>query len=291
MKNADFKRIYSLFKEKFDAYSEEVFLSVKSKSNLADAMKYSFTAGGKRVRPVLMLYFADLLGVEESEIMPFAFSLECLHTYSLIHDDLPALDNDTLRRGKPTSHVKFGEATAILAGDALLNFAFEHALYHCDNKNKISALSYLAACSGYGGMLEGQSLDIKYEKSPDITEEVLFDIIERKTAKFIEAATVIPAILSGREIFPYEEFGRNFGRLFQFCDDLSDVISTKEKMGKSIGKDDLEDKPSAVKVYGADSLKDKIQNLANTCKSIANNLDKSGFLQCFTDYVIGNEKA
>ena len=164
MTNFEYKFIYGKYLDLFNNYSEKVFSTVKTETRLADAMKYSFFAGGKRIRPVLALALTDILGGTAEEILPFALALECVHTYSLIHDDLPALDGDVLRRGKPTCHVKFDESTAILAGDALLNFAFEHCLKTAKTEKDIKALLYLANCSGYNGMLGGQQLDIESEK-------------------------------------------------------------------------------------------------------------------------------
>ena len=165
MTNTAFEDKYSDYLAEFISYAKSTFQNVTTDSRLAEAMKYSFFAGGKRIRPVLMLAFNKVLGGKSENVMPFAFALECLHTYSLIHDDLPALDNDLLRRGKPSCHAVFGEATAILAGDALLNFAFEHTLKSVKDERQIKALSYLAECSGYSGMLGGQMEDMENEKN------------------------------------------------------------------------------------------------------------------------------
>ena len=159
MENKEYKKLYNYYLDLFNDYCEKVFCSVKSPNRLAEAMKYSLFAGGKRVRPVLMLAFTDILGGDINEVLPFALALECIHTSSLIHDDLPALDNDKLRRGKPTSHVAFDEPTAILAGDALMNFAYEHALENCKSVKMIKAVEYLAKSTGVFGMISGQMTD------------------------------------------------------------------------------------------------------------------------------------
>ena len=171
MTKTAFEDKYSGYLEEFITYAKSVFQNITTDNRLIEAMKYSFFAGGKRIRPVLMLAFNEVLGGKSENVIPFAFALECIHTYSLIHDDLPALDNDLLRRGKPSCHAVFGEATAILAGDALLNFAFEHALKAVKNKRQIKALSYLADCSGYSGMLGGQMEDIENEKSKGLNTD------------------------------------------------------------------------------------------------------------------------
>ena len=204
MTKTAFEDKYSGYLEEFITYAKSVFQNITTDNRLIEAMKYSFFAGGKRIRPVLMLAFNEILGGKSENVIPFAFALECIHTYSLIHDDLPALDNDLLRRGKPSCHAVFGEATAILAGDALLNFAFEHALNAVKNKRQIKALSYLADCSGYSGMLGGQMEDIENEKSKGLKtdytsgdkEKLLNDIYEKKTGKFLTAPFKIAAIIS-----------------------------------------------------------------------------------------------
>ena len=159
MTKVEYYAKYAEITDDFLKYSEIVFGGVSTPNALAEAMKYSFFAGGKRIRPVLTLAFGEALGLDKNAVMPFAFGLECIHTYSLIHDDLPSMDNDSLRRGKPTCHVRYGEAAALLAGDALLNFAFEHILGVISTKNEINALKCLADCSGYRGMVSGKVTD------------------------------------------------------------------------------------------------------------------------------------
>ena len=151
MVKVEYSSEYDNYLAIFDDYANKVFNTVNTDSNLAEAMKYSFFAGGKRVRPVLMIAATERLNGKIEKVLPYAFALECIHTYSLIHDDLPALDNDVLRRGKPTCHTAFDEATAILAGDGLLNFAFEHLLNHIVDNKDIAAAKTVAEYSGYDG--------------------------------------------------------------------------------------------------------------------------------------------
>lgn len=286
MKTAEFKRITKNLITKFNNYSEGVFKSVETESKLSEAMKYSFFAGGKRIRPVLMMYTAKILNGNEDEILPFAFALECMHTYSLIHDDLPALDNDGFRRGKPTNHTVYGEATAILAGDALLNLAFEHVLKFAETNDKIKAVRELALSSGYSGMLEGQALDMESENSDVLGVKRLEKIVEYKTAKFIKVALSVPSVIYAPEKTElFKELGSYLGRLFQYADDLKDVISSSEIMGKTTGKDEKEDKLSAVKIFGLNGLKIEISSLGEKCKILAKSLDNSGFFESFTDYI------
>ena len=291
MTNTAFNDRYSEYLTEFITYSKLVFQNVKTDSRLAESMKYSFFAGGKRIRPVLMLAFNDVLGGKREEILPFAFALECIHTYSLIHDDLPALDNDLLRRGKPSCHAAFGEAAAILAGDALLNFAFEHTLKFVKNERQIKALSYLAECSGYSGMLGGQMEDIENEKSKGLKsdysgenkENLLNDIYEKKTGKFLTAPFKIAAILSDDgKIELAETIGSLFGRAFQYADDLKDVYDTPEQTGKSAGKDEVEGKLTSVAVYGADKVESLVSDYEQQIENILKSLDNTEFLRTLT---------
>ena len=281
MKNAEYKNLYNKYLDLFNEYSEKVFSSVKSDNKLAEAMKYSFFAGGKRIRPVLMLAFADSLNGDLNEVLPFALALECIHTYSLIHDDLPALDGDVLRRGKPTCHVAYDESTAILAGDALLNFAFEHSLSCISTVKHIKALQALAELSGYKGMLSGQQTDIENENC-QIDEQMLMTIHDLKTCKLLTAPILLPCMLYDEsKIEKAKEFGYISGILFQFTDDVLDVLSSEEKLGKSIGKDEKSDKLTSVKAYGLKGAIDKIHNLGERAEAVAKSIDLTGFLQCF----------
>lgn len=295
MTKTAFEDKYSGYLEEFITYAKSVFQNITIDNRLIEAMKYSFFAGGKRIRPVLMLAFNEVLGGKSENVIPFAFALECIHTYSLIHDDLPALDNDLLRRGKPSCHAVFGEATAILAGDALLNFAFEHALKAVKNKRQIKALSYLADCSGYSGMLGGQMEDIENEKSKGLKtdyisgdkEKLLNDIYEKKTGKFLTAPFKIAAIISDEgKIELAERIGSLFGRAFQYADDLKDVYLSPEQTGKSAGKDEAEGKLTSVAVYGADKVKSLVSTYENQIENLLKTLANSEFLRVLTKSVL-----
>lgn len=288
MNHSEFNVKYTEYIDDFISYSESVFKNVTSPNGLADAMKYSFFAGGKRIRPVLTLAFGDCLGVGSDKLLPFAFGLECIHTYSLIHDDLPCMDNDVLRRGKPTCHVRFDEATALLAGDALLNFAFEHVLSKISTKREIEALGYLAGCSGVNGMLSGQQSDKENEGVKDKDENNLLYTYRMKTGKLLTAPFVIPAILKGdKAIVPIaEEIGAEFGQAFQFADDLKDVLMSSSETGKTSGKDIKEEKLTSVSVYGIEETKKKIANLIDNVKSLSEKFDKTEFLQKIFETVI-----
>ena len=178
MYNSDYGSAYDGYLAEFNAYAGGVYNEL-TESTLTNAMKYSFFAGGKRVRPVIMMACAEKLGGNIKKILPFAFALECIHTYSLVHDDLPAIDNDVLRRGKPTCHIAYGEAAAVLAGDGLLNFAFEHLLGNVTSKREIEATKIIAEYSGYDGMLGGQAADVENEKRTDCGIDELNDIYDK----------------------------------------------------------------------------------------------------------------
>ena len=289
MINSQYKTEYKRYLDLFNEYSEKVFSAVKTESNLSTAMAYSFFAGGKRVRPVLMLAFADILGGDLNRALPFAFSLECIHTHSLIHDDLPALDGDVLRRGKPTCHVEFDEATAILAGDALLNLAYEHSLSSSTTLDDIHALECLAKFTGYRGMMQGQQIDVENEgKGGD--EELLLKIHDLKTCKLLTVPFLIPAILYRKELMPLcKKLGRLIGLIFQFTDDVLDVLGEEEKLGKSVGKDQQSQKLTSISLYGVDGVKSRVNQLEKEAKNIIKSIDNTGFLQCFLSETVGRQ--
>ncbi|MBS7299229.1 MAG: polyprenyl synthetase family protein [Eubacteriales bacterium] len=222
---------------------------------VCEAMKYSIEAGGKRLRPVIMLMCAKILDLSEKDVMPFACALEMIHTYSLIHDDLPAMDNDDLRRGKPTNHKVFGEAMAILAGDSLLNFAAEivsGASYTVPADRVLNALSELYKASGIYGMIGGQVLDIESE-GKDVSIDELRRIHLLKTGALIRAAGRIPCVLSGLDKDKTDAvtaFCDNLGVAFQICDDLLDVYGDSKELGKNTGSDIANNKSTYVSIFG-----------------------------------------
>jgi len=207
---------------------------------IMEAMRYSLLAGGKRLRPILVLDFCRMCGGDWQAAAPFAAALEMVHTYSLIHDDLPCMDNDDLRRGKPTNHKVYGEAMAVLAGDGLLTEAFTMlASAPFSPETRIRAVSVLAECAGALGMVGGQVLDIQSE-SRECTEQEVLNIQERKTGALIKAACVLGVLAGGgseEQITWAGKFARHLGLAFQIRDDILDVIGTKEEMGKSVGTD------------------------------------------------------
>ena len=233
-----------------------------------EAMNYSILAGGKRIRPILMLETYKLFGGSSKAIEPFMAAIEMIHTYSLVHDDLPAMDNDMLRRGKPTTHAKYGEAIGILAGDGLLNYAFETALQALDiepdNKAVYKSLQVLAKKAGIYGMIGGQVVDIEADKQYGISKNRLDFIYELKTGALIEAAMMIGAYLGGAnqdEVNQIEQMAKKIGLAFQIQDDILDVVGDEEKLGKTVGSDAKNQKATYIVFEGLDKAKDDVEKL------------------------------
>jgi geranylgeranyl diphosphate synthase type II len=261
--NAD---IYRSYIEEFLRGWYERFHGEPQKA-LFEAMEYSLLAGGKRLRPILAFEFCRMCGRDWKKAAPFAAAIEMIHTYSLIHDDLPSMDNDDLRRGRPTNHKVFGEAMAILAGDALLTDAFAVAsTVKLDRPEDMSfAIGVLAECAGSLGMVGGQVLDIMSEERI-LTEQEVLDIQSRKTGALINGACVLGVIAGGgtqKQIEAAACFAGALGLAFQIRDDMLDVIGTKEEMGKGVGTD--ETKNTFVRLYGLQ----KCEELVNRYTAVA----------------------
>lgn len=245
------------------------------------AMNYSVLAGGKRIRPILMLETYKLFGGSNKAIESFVAAIELIHTYSLVHDDLPAMDDDELRRGKLTTHAKFGEAMGVLAGDGLLNYAFEIALdtldetKGADNRAVIRSLKVLAKKAGIYGMIGGQVVDVEAEKQYGISKNRLDFIYELKTGALIEAAMVIGAILGGatdEEVEQIEEVAKKIGLAFQIQDDVLDVIGETETIGKSVGSDEKNQKATYVVFEGLEKAKQEVADLTDDAIAILQEL-------------------
>ena len=286
----DFNLAYEQYQSEFEGYATEYALKIQSNPNvLGDSMRYSFLNGGKRVRPVLALACADVLGVPHQEILPFALALEMIHTYSLIHDDLPAMDNDDFRRGKPSNHKRFGEANAILAGDGLLNEAYAICFEQCTKGEKYAlAAKYLNDCAGVYGMIAGQSADLYYSLESEGTETELWYVQEHKTGKLLLAPVAMASILANnKDFFALESFGRMLGRLFQMTDDILDVTGDSAVLGKTIGKDEKENKLTCVKIYGLDGAKVRADMCAHDCFAILEGVSgDTSFLKGLVEYVL-----
>lgn len=267
---------YKFYLDEFEKTLTEFCNNIDCRPDiLRESLKYSLMLGGKRLRPVLMLATADLLGLERRKILNFALALELIHTYSLIHDDLPAMDNDDFRRGKPSNHKVFGEGNAILAGDGLLNTAYSLLLKECKKGAEcISAAEFMCECAGIYGMIAGQSADLLHENDVVHNENILNFIYENKTGKLITASVVIPSILSGGRCFSeLKAFGRDLGYLFQLTDDILDIEGDFSELGKSVGKDVKEGKYTAVEIYGLEGSKLRADVVAERCKTILEGID------------------
>ena len=234
-------------------------------NKLFEAMEYSLLAGGKRLRPVFAFEFCRLCGGDWKAATPFAAAVEMIHTYSLIHDDLPAMDNDDFRRGRPTNHNVFGEAMAILAGDALLTDAFTVAsTARLSGEDMADAIGILSECAGSLGMVGGQVLDILSEDR-ELNEEEVLAIQSRKTGGLINAACVLGAMVGGaneEQIAAAARFAGALGLAFQIRDDMLDVIGTQEEMGKGVGTD--ETKNTFVRLYGLETCEKLVRKYTET---------------------------
>lgn len=282
---------YDCYLQMFERYAEAYCKQLKTTpSVLGESMQYSLLQGGKRIRPVLALAVADMLGVDFADILPYALAIEMIHTHSLIHDDLPALDNDDFRRGKPSNHKKYGEAIAILAGDALLNTAYSICLNECRKGEKqIIAAQYLNECTGISGMLAGQVADMQFENcNKEVFEADLLDIYEKKTVKLILAPIVIASILAANKNYlSLEHFGGNLGKLFQIVDDILDEVGNPSVLGKSVGKDMQANKLTCIRVYHLEGAKVIAESLARVCHVILESVEgDTQFLHDLVDYLL-----
>ncbi len=261
-------------------------------SPLDQAIVYAVTDGGKRVRPVLCLAVADYLGVDTYSVLNYALAIELIHSYSLVHDDLPAMDNDDYRRGKLSTHKKFGEANGILTGDALLNLAFE-CCYLKDEitKNEYTAIKLIAEYAGSKGMIAGQVLDLINEKNEDVSKEILYSIYENKTAKLITLPLLVASAISGNKYFEeFKELGFNLGIMFQITDDIMDVEGSLSSIGKTPNKDAQSGKLTSIKFFGLDGAKKEAKNHYEKCKEILETIPNCKFLNEFTDLMYNRKK-
>ncbi len=241
-------------------------LNIGTPPVIFDAMSYSVFSGGKRLRGLIMVGIFSELGGDIENIMPFASALEMIHAYSLIHDDLPSMDNDDLRRGKPTNHIVYGEAMAILAGDGLLNLAYETIFNNCKDSNTIEAGRVISNCAGVYGMIGGQVADIEGENRTITKEEIDF-IHHNKTGKLFKAAFTVPAIIKGKDkeiIDKLEIIGYNYGKAFQISDDILDVESSSEVLGKPVGSDEKNNKSTYVSLFGLHKSKEIYKELKDS---------------------------
>ena len=255
------------------------FITKQQKTELIPAMKYGLFPGGKKIRSKILLDIGSIFKIKYQTLIAIGAAVECIHAYSLIHDDLPCMDNDTLRRGKPSTHIKFGEATAVLAGNSLLTMAFEilsSSYLKISEKSKLSLIKRLSECSGHLGIAGGQYLDLNFEKKK-VSKNKIINMEVKKTGKlFSFCCSVAPIIKnkSAKEINFFDKIGSNVGLLFQIADDVIDYQGSSKVAGKKTGKDKKKGKATLISLLG---YKNAIKYSENIKFKIISDLDKHNF--------------
>ena len=254
------------------------FLNKQNNSKLIPAMKYGLFPGGKKIRSKILIDIGSLMSIDYKILISVGAAIECIHAYSLIHDDLPCMDNDKIRRGKPSTHIKFGESTAVLAGNSLLTMAFEILAspnFKLSEKIKINLIKKLSECAGHLGIAGGQYLDLNYEKKK-ISKNKIIDMEIKKTGKLFSFCCAVPAIIkkkSLKEIKFFENIGADIGLLFQIADDLIDFKGNSKIAGKKTGKDKKKGKATLISLLGQ---KNAVKYCNKIILNINNNLTKYG---------------
>lgn len=295
--NFDLNKYLSTKKEKVEnALDKSLAATNPNVDKIIESMRYSLMAGGKRIRPILCLAACEMFGGNDDISMPTAVALEMIHTMSLIHDDLPAMDDDALRRGKPTNHVLYGEDVAILAGDALLSTSFEHVARETKNvpaERIVDVLRRLGTSVGAYGLAGGQVMDLECENRSGVTVKDLEWIHLHKTAALLKVSVAAGAVLAGAkasDIAACELYAEKIGLAFQIADDILDVTSTSEQLGKTAGKDEEVNKTTYVKLWGLEQSKIEAQRIVDEAKSaLAPFGDKAIPLLHIADYIIGRK--
>jgi geranylgeranyl diphosphate synthase, type II len=284
-----------LKRKKVNAFINEILNNAANSSRIVQAMHYSLMAGGKRVRPILCIAASEAVGGNADDVLPAACALEMIHTYSLIHDDLPAMDNDDLRRGKPTCHVAFDEATAILAGDALLTLAFRilSSINENNSSNHLKVIHKISFAAGYNGMIEGQMRDIASEGTLLSLKE-LEDMHSLKTGALIEASIFSGAMLgdgSPKQINQLEIYAKNIGLAFQVTDDILNIEGDPAVMGKAAGTDNARGKSTYPSIIGLNKSKEFARKLVRNALQALDDFDNnSDSLRAIGYYIIERKK-
>ncbi|CAM3012999.1 polyprenyl synthetase family protein [Hathewaya histolytica] len=285
---------YKLLKEEIDNFLKEYFEGKGSYNKIIyDAMSYSLNIGGKRIRPILAILTYKLYNNDYKTILPIAAAIEMIHTYSLVHDDLPSMDNDDLRRGKPTNHKVYGEAIAILAGDALLNEAF-NIMISCDIADdvKLSVMNIISKAASAEGMIGGQVVDILSENK-EIEKEELYYMHSKKTGELIKSSILAGAFLGKaeeKELDILREYGEKLGLVFQIIDDILDVDGDANKLGKNIEMDLTRHKTNFITIYGLEGCRKLAKEITNECFSLLDRLDKDvEELKMLTEFLLIRE--
>ena len=288
--------------EVISLYSEYInqtlntYLPENKNDVLDSALRYSVFAGGKRIRPIICLAFCDMISGSFEKALPFACALEMVHTYSLIFDDLPCMDNDSLRRGIPTNHVVFGESTAVLAGMGLYGEAFTQIIADgtrrgLSDNQIIRGIKILLDASGQKGIVRGQDLDL--ENKPGLTENEVLNIHNLKTAAMLKASALLGCVAAdaSEEILcAAEKYAESIGLAFQIRDDILDVTGTVSEMGKTLGKDAAEEKTTFVNIYGLEEAQRLVEEYTDKAVEAINKYDKTGFLKDLAVYLATRTK-
>ncbi|BBD07276.1 polyprenyl synthetase [Desulfovibrio ferrophilus] len=293
MSDVDVKKTLANYAAGVEKYLETCLKDRGITPRLQEAMEYSLMAGGKRLRPVLCLIWAEIAGIESAKVMPFAAAIECIHTYSLIHDDLPAMDDDDLRRGKPTNHKVYGEATAILAGDALLTEAFGMMLNVSDvpAERVLQAASIMAYGAGSNGMVGGQQIDMDLTGKDGVELQELQQMHALKTGALITASCLSGCILGGGDEDDMKaamEWGKNVGMAFQIADDILDVVGDEKELGKPVGSDQEQGKNTYPSMIGLEESKNLAVQVAATANLEIKNYSgaQADFLRHLAAYIV-----
>ncbi len=284
-----------LKRKKVNAFINEILNNTANSSRIVQAMHYSLIAGGKRIRPILCIAASEAVGGNADDVLPAACALEMVHTYSLIHDDLPAMDNDDLRRGKPTCHVAFDEATAILAGDALLTLAFRilSSINENNSSNHLKVIHKISFAAGYNGMIKGQMRDIASEGTLLSLKE-LEDMHSLKTGALIEASIFSGALLgcgTPKQIDQLEIYAKNIGLAFQVTDDILNIEGDPAVMGKAVGTDNARGKSTYPSIMGLNKSKEFARKLVRNALQALDDFDNnSDSLRTIACYIIERKK-
>ena len=288
----DFYTRYAAYQAAIEQYLEGLFSTDKPYGRLQEAMRYSLLGGGKRIRPVLTLEMARLGGIDWHLALPYACALELVHTYSLIHDDLPCMDDDDLRRGKPTCHKAYGETLAVLAGDALQPEAFRLiAEAPCMSaESRVEAIRVLSHAAGADGMVAGQVIDTLCGVS---TQQELTGMYRLKTGVMISAAAELGCVASGMPATMRQQaiaFADKLGLAFQIRDDMLDVVGDEQTLGKSIGSDSANEKTTFYTLKGLDACRELVETLTREAEEALSIFEERGFLCWLADQLAGREK-
>lgn len=294
----DFKNQYQIYLDKVNEEIEKIY-SVPDlpQKSVFEAMEYGVAGGGKRIRPVLAMAVCDMLGGNLNDAARVGCAIESIHSYSLIHDDLPCMDDDDLRRGKPSCHKAYGEDIALLAGDGLLNSAFEilsdaDAYESMGAKEILSVIKEISTASGALGMIGGQVIDLESEERDDVSLEELCGLHRRKTGALIRVSAVCGCLCAGisdqknKDFQKIIEFSEKIGLAFQIKDDILDVIGQEELLGKPIGSDAEQNKNTFVTLMGLEGATEELNRLTKEAKQAVSGFDKNEFLLEFADYLL-----